>query len=247
MTEVVGVSGIGQALRAGRHELISLVGGGGKTTALFSLGRQLSGSRVLTTTTKMGRDRTDGLSLLVNPTDDELTSSLAESPEDPISLVWSAVDDHRALGVTPEQCDAWFGLVDHVVVEADGSRRHPFKAPARYEPVVPSATTLLVACIGISAVGQPIATGCHRPDQVAALAGCGPQEVLTPERAVRVLTSGDGSQKGRPGDARFAVLVNRIAQADHVLLAEITERIGEQQPETLVVGVGDEDLSEAGR
>ena len=40
--------------RKGENHLISLVGGGGKTTLLHALGKQLSGRTILTSTTKMG-------------------------------------------------------------------------------------------------------------------------------------------------------------------------------------------------
>ena len=32
----------------------------------------------------------------------------------------------------------------------------PFKAPREYEPVIPRTSTLVVACVGIAAVGVPI-------------------------------------------------------------------------------------------
>ena len=54
--------------------------------------------------------------------------------------------------MTPQECDAWFEHVDHVIIEADGSRRRPFKAPADYEPVVPSTTTTMVSVIGADAL-----------------------------------------------------------------------------------------------
>ena len=60
--------------------------------------------------------------------------------------------------------------LDHLVVEADGSRRMPFKAPLEYEPVVPSRTTTLVACVGAAALGAVISEQCQRPERVAAVA-----------------------------------------------------------------------------
>ena len=41
-------------------DVVSFVGGGGKTTALFALARHTPGTTLVTTTTKMGRDRTGG-------------------------------------------------------------------------------------------------------------------------------------------------------------------------------------------
>jgi len=51
------LTNLASALQVNRGELISLVGGGGKTKTLFTLGEQLAGTTVLTTTTKMGAEQ----------------------------------------------------------------------------------------------------------------------------------------------------------------------------------------------
>ena len=126
MTEPIPIDELANALHVGAHELVSVVGGGGKTTTVSAWGGQLAGSVVLTTTTKMGWERTDDFVVLLDPSDEKLRATVIP---DGAVLVWQGEDDHRALGVAPEQCDHWFGLVDYVVVEADGARRRPFKAP----------------------------------------------------------------------------------------------------------------------
>ena len=203
------------ALGLGPHELVALVGGGGKTTALFALGDQLGGTVVLTTTTKMGRGRTAGHEPLFSPSDAELTSALAAEGT---VLAWEADDDHKALGVDARRCDRWFDLADHVVVEADGSRRMPFKAPREHEPVIPSRTTILVACVGSGALGQPVSERCQRPERVAEVAGCRPTDLLTPERLARVLLSDQGSRKDCPAGARFVVMVNQVDESHRSFL-----------------------------
>lgn len=204
-------------------ELIALVGGGGKTTSLFALGAQLRGSTVLTTTTKMGAEQGGDVPVLLAPSDAALRDGLAEAGR---VLVWRGADGRRAFGVDPADCDRWFDSVaDNVVVEADGSRKRPFKAPADYEPVVPSATTLLAACIGIAAFGRPIAESCHRPELVAALAACDVEDLLTPTRAASVLRSPNGSQKGRPSGARFVVVVHRVTDADLPLVEALVDEL----------------------
>ena len=225
MTEPVMIGDIANALGLGDHELVSLVGGGGKTTVLFALGSQLAGTVVLTTTTKMGRDRTGGHEPLLAPSDETLLGGLADRR---VALAWRAVSDHKALGVQPQVCDRWFGLVDHVVVEADGSRRMPFKAPLDYEPVVPSRTTTLVACVGAAALGAMISEQCQRPERVAAIAGCSPEDRLTPQRLAAVLLSDQGSRKDSPPSARFAVVINQVLPSHRRYIAELAEFIADQ-------------------
>ena len=115
-----------------------------------------------------------------------------------------------------------------MIVEADGSRQLPFTAPNPFEPVVPSRTTLLVACVGASALGRVIADRCHRPMRVAALAGCSPSQRLTPERLAAVLVSDRGARKGCPDRARYAVVVSQVSDADHRFIDRLTDIVGDE-------------------
>ena len=225
-----------EALGLASREVVSFVGGGGKTTALFALATHRHGRRLAPTTTKMGADRTGGLPVLIEPTDAELADVLGD---DGAAIVWAGSDGQRALGFEPETIDRWAALFDTVAVEADGSRRRPFKAPREYEPVVPASTTTLVGCVGIAAVGAPIEVGCHRPDRVAALVGAVESDVLTPERLVRVLLDQNGSQKDRPPGARFAVLINRVTADDRATVDEIRRLVETVDPDIEVLAMAD--------
>ena len=225
MLEPMAVDALASALELPEQGMIALVGGGGKTTALFALGRQLPGTVVLSTTTKMGSNRTGGFAPLVSPGERELTAAVGR---DRVVLCWNGIDGHRALGFAPDVVSSWTGLVDHVVIEADGSRRMPFKAPAAHEPVVPWATSTLVACVGAAALGFPIGRVCHRPELVAAIAGCGVDDELDVARLARVLLDPAGSQKGRPPGSRFFVVVNQVTDRHRSALERLDELVGDE-------------------
>ncbi|MDJ0767274.1 MAG: selenium cofactor biosynthesis protein YqeC [Ilumatobacter sp.] len=213
------------SLRLGPRELISIVGGGGKTTTLFALGSQLTGRVLLTTTTKMGAAQTGRLMTLDSPEDGDLRAALASGTV----LVRNGADGHKAHGVDPVVCDRWFAdasLVDHVVVEADGARRQPFKAPRPFEPVIPATTTTVLACIGADALGRVIMDQCFRPMRVAAVAGCRPADRLTPQRAAAVLSSERGSRKGVAPAMRFVVVVTKVEPANRTLVDELSAELG---------------------
>ncbi len=68
-------------------------------------------------------------------------------------------------------------LADAILVEADGARKLPFKAPAPYEPVIPLESTLVVIVVGVDIFGRPLnEKHVHRPTLVSALSGC-PNEI----------------------------------------------------------------------
>ena len=88
----------------------------------------------------------------------------------------------------PEQSWAELcALADYVLVEADGSRGLPLKAHLSHEPVLPQEAGQVIAVLGLTGLGRPIAEAAHRPERYAGLAGCAPEDVATPERAARVL------------------------------------------------------------
>ena len=233
------LAGTAQALGLGRRSLVALVGGGGKTTLLFALGRNLPARTLLTTTTRMGCDRTGGFPCLIGPTDNELASAL---DQDDAVLVWRTTDERKALGFAPAEVDRWFatGAADHIVVEADGARRRPFTAPAPWEPPIPSSSTHVVACIGADALGYVIADRVHRPLRVAAAAGCSPYERLTPSRAAAALTSEVGMMKNVPRSARFTVAVAG-ADPDDPQVQDLVAELDRRQTESVVVVGADRD------
>ena len=197
------------ALRA-PGELVSIVGGGGKSALLFELGRSLPGRAVLTTTTRIFANQTARAAATCRIGTPEFETAM-HSPRDGL-LIIGEVEGEKARGVAadvPATLLAAAG-VDFVVVEADGSRMRPAKAPAQHEPVVPEETTLLVVVAGIDALAGPIAQTCHRPERVAALLGLSQDACLDPPRLAELLCHPEAGLKGAPAGARIALLINKI-------------------------------------
>ncbi len=222
-----------QALGITKGALVAIVGGGGKTTLLFALGRQLPAPTILTTTTRMGSARTEGFSTLTYPSDAELRASLDKAGA---VLVWKSADHRKAIGYETEAIDKWHrrGIADHIIVEADGARRRPFTAPAPWEPPIPAASTHVVACIGANALGYVIADSLHRPLRVAAAARCSPYDRFTPARAANALVSPVGMRKNVPDNAHFVVAVSG-ADPDDSQVEELLGELGERGTQAVAI------------
>ena len=127
--------------------IVAIVGGGGKSSLLFALADGLPGRVVLTTTTRIFAAQmslADEVCSLADARWQERVDAFASS-----LLVVGGVEGERAVGVPselPAQMLARPG-VDWVIVEADGSRMRPVKAPAEHEPVIPDATDVLVCVV----------------------------------------------------------------------------------------------------
>jgi probable selenium-dependent hydroxylase accessory protein YqeC len=159
--------------------------------------------------------------VLLSPTDAELTAALSRSRS---VVAWKSIDGTKAVGVDPIDCDRWFTDVegvDHVLVEADGARRRPFKAPGALEPVIPATATTVIIVAGADALGRVIGDQCHRPLRVAALAGCRPYERLTPERAAKVLLHERGFLASVPPAARVAIVITKVDDTTSQAVSEL--------------------------
>jgi molybdenum cofactor cytidylyltransferase len=205
---------LAQALRVERGAVVSFVGGGGKTTSMFRLAAELcaTGLRVITTTTTHISKEQVHLAPASVAIDD-LSFLAARLDEHGHCLVIGAPDGKgRVFGATSDLIDTLRARsdVDAVLVEADGSRSRPFKAPGKHEPVVPAMTTILVPIAGLNSLGQPLDEDhVHRADLAAALAEESIGSPVTTNTIARVLSHPDGGAKLLPAGARLVPLLNK--------------------------------------
>lgn len=208
-----------KALRIGRGAVVSFVGGGGKTAAMFRLASELSaaGLRVVTTTTthitedqvhlapaSIAPDKPD----LLKERLDRFGHCLIVGPPDGKGKVTGVPPDLIAvLNARPD--------VDAILVEADGSRTLPFKAPGEHEPVVPETTTVLVPVAGLDSIGRPLdGDHVHRPEIAASLARQPVGSLITAGTVARVLSHPEGGAKSCPAGARLVPLLNKADSDD---------------------------------
>lgn len=165
-----------------RPGVTAVIGGGGKTTLLRTLGAELARRHwvLLCTTTKMF------------PFPDLPWAATAEDLDrlrDRHALLCAGRPVPGAGKLTaPEvpmaRLASWF---DYVLVEADGAAGRPLKAHAAHEPVIPPEAGQTVCVVGASGFWRPIRQAAHRPERYAALAGVSPESLATAETEAAVL------------------------------------------------------------
>jgi molybdenum cofactor cytidylyltransferase len=206
------------ALRLQPGEVVAFVGGGGKTTSMFRLADEIvaSGGRVVTTTTTRIFAAQISLAPRHLTAEDaspaEIEAVLAESGH---VLVTGPTDpaEGKAFGVAPEIIERLRRLAGNptVLVEADGSRMRPFKAPAEHEPVIPPDTTLVVPVVGADVFGAPLGPErVHRAERVAGLVAADLGVPLTPGLVAAVIAHPSGGLKGVPLGAHVIPLINKV-------------------------------------
>lgn len=217
-------------------EVVALVGGGGKSSTLFRLAHEVvqAGHRALiTTTTRLSPAQIDWFPAHVLVTEEQLPLALIEQALDQHGqcLLVSQITAEKVIGLPPQVVDQLVAAapalrVALIGVEADGAKMLPTKAPADYEPVLPTTTTLLVPVMGIDAIGEPIDEAhVHRPERVRQLLGLADDQVLprlTPAQAAHLLSSPHGGAKARPTGARLLPLLNKAESTPHLAAARLT-------------------------
>ena len=215
-------------LRLTPRAVVAFVGAGGKTTAMFRLADEVvdSGGRVITTTTtRLGLDQISLAPLHVTSIDD-LQVALQTSPH---VLFTGEIDrtQQKLLGISQSLISDLQLLITnyYLLIEADGSRQLPFKAPAKHEPAIPNFVTHVVVVVGIDVIGKPLIDDyVHRAEIVARLAESRVGTIVNSEIVSKVLTHAHGGLKNVPSKARVSVLINKVENDEQLKAAREVAR-----------------------
>ena len=209
-----------EAIGLAQGETVALVGAGGKTRAMFALAQELEPPVALTTTTHLGAWQA-GLAEAHHliGTAEEI-QSIDFHHQKILLLTGPAGEDKRLAGLADSLLDALhhrcqvLGLP--LLIEADGARQRSLKAPAAYEPAIPSWVDIVVVMAGLAGLGKPLdAETVHRPEIFSALTGCEMGAAIQPEHLQTLLSSKRGGLKSIPEGARAMLFLNQ-AEGDRL-------------------------------
>jgi molybdenum cofactor cytidylyltransferase len=203
-----------QALQPKLPARIAIVGSGGKTTALFQIARHLPGVVWVTTTTHLGTDQLD-------EADQHLIISGVEEIDIPLMLSRKSTlvtglftQDDRVSAPEHVVIEEMVRIAGErsvsLVVEADGSRTRPLKAPAAHEPDIPGWAEMVIVVAGLSACSKPFTPQwVHRPEQFELLTGLHQGQSIEMDDIVNLLIHPQGGLKNIPAGAARIVLLNQ--------------------------------------
>ena len=188
--------------------IISFVGAGGKTTAMYTLAAAFAarGLKTLVTTT----------------THIEMPDKMLWAKnEEEVRRLWQSgsyavvgtepgaegAEIRKITGLSEPERSLYFDMAEVVLIEADGAKRMPCKVPAAHEPVILKECDTVVGVMGIRSVGRPLREVCFRLEEAQKSFGCHPDERLTPELAAEFLASDLGTKKN-VGTRNYCVMLN---------------------------------------
>ncbi len=207
------------ALELGRKELISIVGGGGKTSLLFALARELmeDGFRVIsTTTTKVRCEETLRAPCFISEAATpaflpEVRRSVLEKGH--VFVGKSVLPIGKVDGIAPELANRLFleMPIDTLITEADGAAGLPLKGHASHEPVIPSGATMVIAVAGLEPLGRPFGPETvFRHEIFAAVTGAKKGENLSSEHIAAIFCKPEGLFRNAPPMAVKVAFLNKM-------------------------------------
>ena len=191
---------------------MAFVGAGGKTAAISTVAAELRARRLrvlVTTTTRLGPSIPSAIASFRYERHGGTELRTALDREGAILVTGPPDHEGKLTGLSAGAVAplASAVLADVTLVEADGARKRPLKAPADHEPVIPTGTTVVCPVAGLDALGLAVSEAAHRPDLVAPFA---PGGTVTTGVVAALLTSPQGGLKGVPPTAAVRPLLNKM-------------------------------------
>ena len=214
----------------GKKHTICLVGGGGKTTVMYELAAAWAacGRKVLVLTSTH----------ILQPADGSFAADAAAVhnlwQQRRYAVIGTPELATGKLTLPPQSVYEALKLQDDVILcEADGSRHHPCKVPAEYEPVLLPDCDMVLAVAGMDALGTSLQQACQRPQPAAALLGCGAEKILDAQMLTVLLLSEQGARKN-VGARTYYIVLNKCdllkaAQQEEMLRLLVDEGIDEHR------------------
>ncbi len=152
-----------------------------------------------------------------------------EKFEEGVNLITGALDGDRTQPIDSSTL-SWLREASRnssipLLIEADGSRGLPLKAPAEHEPPIPEFVDTVIVTAGLRGLGKPITEKVvFRPEIFREIGGAAEQDTVTSAMLTRVLTHPEGGLKNIPSHARRIVLLN---QADTPELQAVAQQMSQ--------------------
>jgi molybdenum cofactor cytidylyltransferase len=221
-----------QALRTEQNSVTSFVGAGGKTTAMFQLSRQFSTPVFVTSTTHLAKSQAELADRHIVITNQFIRQQLLDTCQAGVNLFTGDLNDlGKWVGLKKELVTS-LGEYTHkhnfpLLIEADGSRQLPLKAPAENEPVIPGFSTHVVVLAGLSGLARPLNDeSVHRSELFSRITNRKMNELVTLDDLETELLHPQGGLKNIPADARKTVILNQVSSfAEEINYGKTIQRL----------------------
>lgn len=188
--------------------VVSIVGGGGKTSTLEQLTKEYAekGEQVIVTTTTHMMPPKHWLWCK------EESVEVVDRYLEEDAVVWIGLQSETGKMKSPD-----LGFLKRIaakklpmIIEADGAKRLPFKVPGEWEPVILEESTMLIGVLGMDALGEPLKEMCFRYELASKLLEKPEDSRITKEDYAKVICNNWGLKKGLHKSIDYVVILNKV-------------------------------------
>lgn len=235
-------STLSDAIGLSPGQILAATGSGGKTSLLKALGQECQATgihpAILTTTTHIfSPEPAEEAALFLGDVED-LDAHLREYGRKwpgPITLARRRMGEApvpgapgktrmKVGGFRTDEIERLRRPAGVVLVEADGSRGLPIKAPGLNEPVIPPGTAIVLGVVGLDAIATPIdEEHAFRPNILSSLVGLPLGAPVDAAAIGRLAAHPEGLFRGTPKFTRRVLICNKYDQIGQM---EKLEQIG---------------------
>lgn len=206
---------LARALRIGANECVAFVGAGGKTSAMFRVAQELIPPVYLSVSTHLASSQVALADRHVVVDEALPGTEFIEYDPNGLTLFTGPSDQKdRVSGLKPGDLKKLAAAARlrslPLLIEADGSRLRPLKAPAEHEPEIPQWVDRVVVVAGLAGLNKPLnEEWVYRPDLFVRIAGAEAGQTISADHISRALLHKQGGTKNIPAGARRVVLLNQ--------------------------------------
>lgn len=211
-----------------KDPVISFIGAGGKTTTIKRLAKEYieKGIPVVVTTTTHLFNEEEPWFLL------EASKEKALDILKKYKMVWIGSISKKGKMSMPDRnfLNEIISLGYPVLIEADGARRLPCKAPGENEPVYIDQVTCVVNVYGVDSIDKKIEETCFRPERVSDILEKDIKEVVSEKDIAILATDKRAGRKDVSSTTDYKVIINKVDDDEKEKKAEkicdSAERLG---------------------
>ncbi|MBL7047701.1 MAG: putative selenium-dependent hydroxylase accessory protein YqeC [Candidatus Marinimicrobia bacterium] len=190
---------------------IAIMGGGGKTVLLNTLGNELYlfHDRVLLTSLTKSAYHSEQKVIFSKSIASGNLSELF-SQYNPLHLMHAMIHPEKISGISEEKLFDYYKQSSLTIFECDGARNLPLKAHNDTDPTVPSFSTHVIILVGTDVLNTTVTEGkVHRPELFKSLWGVDDERILDIEFVTKVVTTKKGYLSKIPEHIRRIYFVNK--------------------------------------
>lgn len=202
-------------LRLQRSSRAAFVGAGGKTSSMFACARDYNGPILVTVTTHLAVEEAALADFAFEVASPDDVDKIFTAPVNGITLIYGV--SHKPGRFSGSSGDILRRLKKHVdalnlplLIEADGSRGIPIKAPYEHEPLIPEWVNHVIVVCGLSVIGKPASEETiYNANAFLKMVKGKSGESISPSHILEVLLNHKGGRKNIADEIQTSVFLNQ--------------------------------------